>query len=59
MQILIILDYKTKEVHTFNIDDKICINEDFISKLWTFDANNIEWMVASNFNLIKHQGIYK
>ena len=55
MEKLAILDYSTLEVHLYNTDPKVEVNEEYISDLG-FHTSECSWMVG-NIGVIFHKEI--
>lgn len=53
MEELVVLNYNTSEVHFYNVDYDIDINEDYIKSLG-HNPDECSWMSGEFINVIKH-----
>lgn len=52
---LVILDYISQDVHIYNVDPDVEVDEDLIDRLG-FNINDCNWMVSEYVDIVKHKG---
>lgn len=59
MEELVILDSSTGEIHIYNIDSNLEIDESYIKDVLGIDTNYCTWMFCENAKTIIHKNILK
>ena len=58
MEKLVILDYNALDIHIYDVDSEVDIDEEYISDLG-FHTSECSWMFCEELNIIHHKEILK